>query len=96
MKKNRGEKLSDVKKIWEGELLTGHEAAGYGLVDGIKNYIDYFDSQYPGLEIKECTYKGYYERVEELVGPFMVRNDFDLVKKKVVYGLLTKNNNPVQ
>lgn len=82
-----------MKKIWEGELLTGHEAASYGLVDGIQNYMDYCEAKFPGLEIKECTYKGYYERVEELLGPFMVRNEFDMVKRKVAFSLLTKDTN---
>lgn len=79
-----------MKKIYEGELLTGHEAEGYGLVDGIDNFIDYMDVKYPGIDLKECSHSGYFERVEDLVGPFMVKSDFEAVKRKVSYGLMAK------
>lgn len=92
VRRNRTE-ASTVKKIWEGELLTGTEALGYNLVDGIvEDFQSQLEQDYPGIKVRNCTNKGYYERVHDLVGPLLVKSEFDLVKKKIAASLLSNTS----
>ena len=92
VKRNRPE-ASEVKKIWEGELLTGTEAVSYFLADEIiEDFQTQLNEDYPGVRIKDCTNRSYFERVNDLIGPFLVKSEFDLVKKKMIASLLAKRD----
>ena len=66
----------------------GSDALKYGLVDGFGSCEEILEQKFPGAKIKDQTSRRYFERVEELFGPLMVKSEWGLVKRKISLGLL--------